>query len=61
MAAESQEQVATETQEASEQTDVHPLMPETAPVDPEQQDGSIDLPQTEVRLCMHDGICQHLI
>lgn len=47
MAAETQEEVPTETQELSEQTDVYPLMHQTAPVDPEQQEKSSDFPQTE--------------
>ncbi|KAA0719782.1 Angiogenic factor with G patch and FHA domains 1 [Triplophysa tibetana] len=58
VATETQEGFATETQEAfatqivesSEQTDVYPLMTETLPVDPEQQDGSKVLKQTEFLL-----------
>ncbi|XP_056588033.1 angiogenic factor with G patch and FHA domains 1 [Triplophysa dalaica] len=55
VATETQKDFATETQEAfathivesSEQTDVYPLLTETLPVDPEQQDGSNVLTQTE--------------
>ncbi|KAI7796030.1 angiogenic factor with G patch and FHA domains 1 isoform X2 [Triplophysa rosa] len=47
VATETQEAVATETVEPSEQTDVYPLMTETVPVDPEQQDGSNVLTQIE--------------
>ncbi|XP_051537094.1 angiogenic factor with G patch and FHA domains 1-like isoform X1 [Myxocyprinus asiaticus] len=43
--AETQENVVTETQEASEHTEVHPIT--TEPSNTEQTDGSSDFPQTE--------------